>query len=806
MHSRIYAAVIAMALCAEVGAEAIPDIASTKHNLSASSTSGTRAVSEDEICVFCHTPHGATSFPGSPLWNRQLSNQTYTVYTSSSLDAEDIMGQLDQPAGSSKLCLSCHDGTLAIGTVNVLNGNLGATIGMTGVAADGSMPAGGGTDTGSTRDLGVSLTNDHPIALDYDAALASADTELVDPVTAAHIGVRAPGFRPPVPLEATGTGGAAQIQCATCHDPHVRGPDPAESIKFLRLQRFQSSAPVGGQFNEDIDTLCLACHDKRAYASSAHASVAVADETYTAAGAAVREFPVGTAVWQASCLNCHDPHTVHGARRLAREGTDGLGTPKSGGASAIEETCYQCHGITPVVTNATGAVKDVQSHFALSVRMPITSLDQAAGAETHDVTDADLSEDASLLGKPNLANRHAECTDCHNPHRLVRNGRFNSAGLGQSAHEHTAPHTNLAPGSLRGAWGVEPLYGAANFPSLPTGYLVKRGDGGDGASTLVTSAWVTREYQVCFKCHSDYGYFDNNVFPTGSRPNLGTSGGGTASGTNGLTQFTNQVVEFHAPTTHTGNASTIDSGAGSAFGINNHRSWHPVVGPTGRTTALRSASANAWLAPFATAIGSQTMLCSDCHGANTAVTTVVPTGTQPWGPHGSSHPFLLKGTWSSATGGATRDVPATDPNNGLCFKCHDYRTYADRNGNGRASGFGGDRDANLHAFHVDRIGRIRCSWCHTTVPHGFKNKGLLVNLNDVGAEAGLPSGTEISVGANAVVFDREPYYRNAKLKIVTFATSGQWEDTNCGSAGAALPGNNTLVGKDWMGDVCSNPP
>jgi hypothetical protein len=117
-------------------AERVSDIANTKHNLSATGPGTTRATSEDEVCVFCHTPHGATSFPGSPLWNRQLSSQTYTVYTSSSLDAEDIMGQLDQPGGSSKLCLSCHDGTLAIGTVNVLGGQQNVNIAMTGTAID----------------------------------------------------------------------------------------------------------------------------------------------------------------------------------------------------------------------------------------------------------------------------------------------------------------------------------------------------------------------------------------------------------------------------------------------------------------------------------------------------------------------------------------------------------------------------------------------------------------------------------------------------------------------------------------------
>ena len=97
-------------------------------------------------------------------------------------------------------------------------------------------------------------------------------------------------------------------------------------------------------------------------------------------------------------------------------------------------------------------------------------------------------------------------------------------------------------------------------------------------------------------------------------------------------------------------------------------------------------------------------------------------------------------------------------------------------------------------------------WCHVAVPHGWKNKALLVNLNDVGTEAGLAPGTEIAIGGDADVYNQEPYYSNAKVKILTFATSGNWEESNCGSAGANIPGNDVQTGRDWMRDVCSNPP
>ncbi|MGE5319670.1 MAG: hypothetical protein ACM3KD_05780, partial [Hyphomicrobiaceae bacterium] len=376
---RLIAALIA---CAAVGGTAlaarISDVRGTKHNLSAAPDASTytyvepttqtqqigtvpsrtvKATSETQVCVFCHTPHAAT--PGvAPLWNRKLSSQTYTPYTSETLDAKVIQGQLQQPGGSSKLCLSCHDGTLAIGNVNVLNGagspaQQGTVpIAMQGVDASGTMPGGpSGELSGFTRKLGVDLTNDHPISITYNDQLALRDAELRrlsptqrHPTDGSVIAVQAPGVKPKLPLEATGTGGAGQIQCATCHDPHVRETNAAlGNQKFLRQSRFQNVDPgttLAANFSVDQDIICLACHDKNivpgVWAFSAHANPAVANEGYKLTASSLREFPDNIQVWQASCLNCHDTHTVQGARRLLREGTDALGSPKQGGNSAIE--------------------------------------------------------------------------------------------------------------------------------------------------------------------------------------------------------------------------------------------------------------------------------------------------------------------------------------------------------------------------------------------------------------------------------------------------------------------------------------
>ncbi|WP_236580437.1 cytochrome c3 family protein [Rubrivivax sp. A210] len=832
-------------------AQRVSDVRGTRHNLSTSGAFATHAATPggtSEVCVFCHTPHGATQADQggaamrAPLWNRRVpAGATYTPYTSSSLDAQYIAdGFNNQPGGSSKLCLSCHDGTLAIGSVNVLNGQSNATIQMTGTGPGGVMPAGEGTSTGFTRFLGTDLRNDHPISVTFNAALAARDGELraVDAQqrwpagSGSVVGVRSPALKPLMPLEATGNGGVGQVQCASCHDPHIRELDASKgNQKFLRAQRFQEATPTAS-FNAASDIVCLSCHDKNGsmgiWAFSAHANPSVADETYRDASATLREFPPAQPVWKASCLNCHDTHTVQGARRLTREGTDGAlpgGNPlaaRQGGNPALENTCYQCHttGARSALANVT-QVPNIESAFGLGIRMPITTAEQGGATETHDISanyndgSIDCSTATNRCGadgmepKATLALRHAECTDCHNPHRVIKNRLFNSdpsvpEAAGTHRHDEAAgyTHSNLASGVLRGSWGVEPVYASTSFQVLPNSYTVKRGDPGTNPSTAVTQPYVTREYQVCLKCHSDFGYADNNLYPAGNRPALGRLGG-TPAGSNNLTIYTNQAKEFQAPVTHQGEGTKPTSGAGSNYATNNHRGWHPVMGATGRN----GAGANAFRSPWSNAVGTQTMYCSDCHGENTAATSVVPPGGEngsPWGPHGSQNNFLLKGLWNNTAGSGTANT--------LCFKCHDQNTYADRNGGGTTGFFQPSGRGNLHAYHTDKIGRIRCNWCHVAVPHGWKNKALLVNLNDVGEEAGQPAGgnREWRYNASGQAFNQEPYYMNAKLKVRTFATSGNWTDTNCGSNNSALTfgtnGNETINGKDWMKNVCSNPP
>lgn len=178
-------------------------ISGTKHDLS------TRGWGSTELCVFCHAPHNTDkTVTDAPLWNHKVTTASFAVYASPTLNAT-----VGQPSSSSRLCLSCHDGTVALDSFG----------GVTGTH----------TLTG-TNLLGTDLVNDHPISFTYDATLAASDSGgLVVPVSASK--VDAAGT---VPLF------AGKVECASCHQVHNSVNQP-----FLRIPNTGSA-------------LCLKCHIK----------------------------------------------------------------------------------------------------------------------------------------------------------------------------------------------------------------------------------------------------------------------------------------------------------------------------------------------------------------------------------------------------------------------------------------------------------------------------------------------------------------------------------------------------------------
>jgi hypothetical protein len=258
------------------------------------------------------------------------------------------------------------------------------------------------------------------------------------------------------------------------------------------------------------------------------------------------------------------------------------------------------------------------------------------------------------------ANRHAECVDCHNPH-----------ALGSAGTVHTAPG-NAVSDVINNVWGIEPIW-----PSIwtqPTTFTIRK--------PPLYSDGAEYEYQICFKCHSYYG--------------LGTvtNGVSTITGPSGES-ITDQAWEF--------NVYNKSAHPAAVTANNQTGSYSPQ--------ALTSAQMSS---PWDTGVGSQTMYCSDCHGADNE-------SLDAKGPHGSNRIFMLKGNaqyWPAKTDGSTlwtlADLGGADAGNNLfCTNCHPN----DRTQN----------NAHSENGHWDGIlvSAMSCVQCHTAVPHGSKRSRLI---------------------------------------------------------------------------------
>lgn len=280
-------AAVALLAVGVVGApQALAGMANTKHNLGSTGTGVNKFSGTAEICVFCHTPHGADTSAVVPLWNRTLgvpaSYSTYNSLGTSTLDGATA------PVGSVSLaCLSCHDGTQAMNAVINAPGS--------GFAGDATWT--GGTWSGanqtlgkmsSVANLGTDLKNDHPIGIQFGGGMPAGGQYTKGSIAAGAL--KDPDFKGVLYANLNGndvwwvdsgtvagqrdkadmmlytrtnadsravngsvtvgalTGSQAFVECASCHDPHVEnvaGSNPT----FLRKANTGSA-------------VCLACHNK----------------------------------------------------------------------------------------------------------------------------------------------------------------------------------------------------------------------------------------------------------------------------------------------------------------------------------------------------------------------------------------------------------------------------------------------------------------------------------------------------------------------------------------------------------------
>ena len=194
----VIASVVALALIPVILQGRVKD---TPHKLTGSNGI---VVANDEVCRPCHAPHNTDVATGY-LWNHQMTTATYTLHD----DADSLVSK------TSRMCLSCHDGTVALDSFG----------GVT------------GTNFIDGDDLiGTDLRGHHPIAVTYPAAdtfhfnTPDADGNIADPVET------------PAGMSAHLEDG--EVQCVSCHFAH--GSRAAYGM-FLRVDNTGSA-------------LCMSCH------------------------------------------------------------------------------------------------------------------------------------------------------------------------------------------------------------------------------------------------------------------------------------------------------------------------------------------------------------------------------------------------------------------------------------------------------------------------------------------------------------------------------------------------------------------
>ncbi|MHC4359393.1 MAG: cytochrome c3 family protein [Planctomycetota bacterium] len=392
-------------------------VAGTAHDLSP-------AQDGSMACQYCHTPHMALA--DTPLWNHKLSDRIYEIYWSSSLDAK-----VGQPTGSSKLCLSCHDGTIAL--ESTIRGGSGRTY----------MPPG-------SSNLGTDLSDDHPISFVYSAALSSEDPQIRQPESLPD------EFR----LDKYD-----ELQCATCHDPHDNtfgnflvvsnlrsnlclkchslygwsstihassvAPTKDASDDYLRNTEYHTVAENGclcchqthsagqGQrlfhFEKEEDN-CLSCHNGLV------AQTNMLDEFTKTSGHFVQDYQeihdikesVNSAERHVECVDCHNPHAI--IQRIAQPphipGALNMVSGVTAEGSIIElaiyeyEVCFKCHGNNPSRIDSTVSRQITQTNT-------IMEFDQA-NPSYHPVTAAGANYNVPSLISGMDESTIIYCTDCHN--------------------------------------------------------------------------------------------------------------------------------------------------------------------------------------------------------------------------------------------------------------------------------------------------------------------------------------------------------------------------------------------------------
>ncbi|PIU79689.1 MAG: hypothetical protein COS73_03200 [Nitrospirae bacterium CG06_land_8_20_14_3_00_70_43] len=459
-------------------------VVDSKHNLSVSGPGPYKSLVEEEVCVFCHTPHESSGV--GVLWNRNESVASYITYTSSTL--QNAPGQ---PTGSSKLCLSCHDGTIALGEVRSRPAPIAFPTGLENLNAGPAF-------------LDTDLQDDHPVSMAYPTTLPGyVQAALLD-----------------LPLDPAGL-----VQCTSCHDPH----DDAAG-HFLRKPNLASA-------------LCTTCHDPVGWLAAAHAT---SQEVWDSTPPDPWPNSTETTVAANACENCHSPHNAGSSRRLLRSDTEednclvchnGHVSFKSVAADQQKpyrhpvETTLGVHDPTEDSATMARHVECVDCHNPHAANATTAQVPAASGALAGVSGITDLGTPATPA-----TNQYEVCFKCHGDtangaaaisrQLLQTNTRLEFDRNNPSFHPVEWPGTNLNVPSLLSPWNTSSLVYCTDCHASDSG----PGNGGAGPAGPHGSIYpflLEREYVVadgtaesatayalCYKCHDRTSILANQSFPT----------------------------------------------------------------------------------------------------------------------------------------------------------------------------------------------------------------------------------------------------------------------------------------------------
>jgi hypothetical protein len=250
---------LALLLTASFAAPAIagPGIVNSSHDLRVFQTAGQ---TNNQVCIYCHTPH--KSAEQNLIWNHTLGTGNYSFgaagpagtpgRSQTSVGTTLPTSTTTFGAGPTKMCMSCHDGSVAIGVLNNIGDGVGGTIPTSPTTLNGQSVQ----IASATGGMG----GNHPVAIPYPDRAGAVYNSITTGVTTGFGGAAGGGgWADVASVQAAGVrlhGGPAPgsygVECSSCHDVHnntVATTEGEAGKYFLRV-------------SGDNSALCLSCHRK----------------------------------------------------------------------------------------------------------------------------------------------------------------------------------------------------------------------------------------------------------------------------------------------------------------------------------------------------------------------------------------------------------------------------------------------------------------------------------------------------------------------------------------------------------------